>query len=76
MIQMERDRLRNQLIMQIKDDETDKWLEIIDRSGLDLSDCMLCGCPVICIPDGLPMCGPCAAKEMNAMGMEMLENER
>jgi hypothetical protein len=36
--------------------------ELLDRSGFDLSQCMHCGCAVICIPDGLPCCKPCAEK--------------
>jgi len=36
--------------------------ELLDRSGFDLSQCMHCGCAVICIPDGLPCCEPCAEK--------------
>jgi ribosomal protein L37AE/L43A len=35
-----------------------------ERSGLDISPCMFCGEPVICLPDGMPMCAPCAKKEM------------
>lgn len=35
-------------------------LDAIDRSGLDVSLCMECGAPVVCIPDGMPMCEPCA----------------
>jgi hypothetical protein len=33
------------------------------RSDLDICPCMRCDLPVICIPDGLPMCPECAAKE-------------
>lgn len=33
----------------------------IERGGLDISCCMDCGAPVVCIPDGLPMCDGCAA---------------
>ena len=36
--------------------------EAIARSGYDLSVCMDCGSPVVCIPDGMPMCEPCAEK--------------
>jgi hypothetical protein len=36
----------------------------IDRSGLDISLCRICGKVVICIPDGLSnICEPCAARE-------------
>jgi hypothetical protein len=34
----------------------------IERSGYDLSVCMDCGAPVVCIPDGMPSCEPCAVK--------------
>ena len=36
--------------------------ELLDRSGFDLSQCTHCGCAVICIPDGLALCKPCAEK--------------
>lgn len=31
----------------------------IDRSGFDVSPCTVCGYPVVCLPDGLPMCETC-----------------
>lgn len=34
--------------------------EAIDRGGWDMSPCMGCSLPVVCIPDGLPMCESCA----------------
>lgn len=34
----------------------------IDLSGLDVSPCMDCGTPIVCIPDGMPMCEKCAGK--------------
>jgi hypothetical protein len=34
--------------------------EAIDAGGFDLSLCSACGRPVVCIPDGLPMCRECA----------------
>lgn len=37
-------------------------LGALDRSGYDVSVCMDCGAPVVCIPDGMPMCEPCAEK--------------
>jgi hypothetical protein len=37
----------------------------ITRGGLDISCCMNCGAPVVCIPDGLPMCEACAVKAKN-----------
>lgn len=33
-----------------------------DRSGLDVSACRDCGEAVICVPDGLALCEPCATK--------------
>jgi hypothetical protein len=36
--------------------------DLLDRSGLDVSPCRLCGKPVICLPDGLACCKPCAEK--------------
>ena len=37
-------------------------LGAFDRSGYDISPCTVCGDPVVCIPDGMPMCEPCAEK--------------
>jgi len=37
-------------------------LGAIERSGYDICVCMDCGAPVVCIPDGMPMCEPCAVK--------------
>jgi hypothetical protein len=34
----------------------------IERSGFDICPCMDCGALVVCIPDGMPMCEPCAVK--------------
>jgi hypothetical protein len=36
--------------------------ELLARSGMDLCPCRLCGHPVICIPDGLPLCKDCAER--------------
>lgn len=36
----------------------------IDRGGWDISPCMTCGLPVVCLPDGLPSCEACARKEV------------
>ncbi len=44
-------------------DEIDRLRACIERSGLDVSPCMICGEPVVCVPDGVPMCEECAAKE-------------
>jgi hypothetical protein len=35
----------------------------IERSAFDVSPCGLCGQLVVCIPDGLPCCDPCAERE-------------
>lgn len=35
----------------------------IDAAGLDVSPCMKCGCLVVCLPDGMPMCKACAEKQ-------------
>lgn len=37
-------------------------VDAIEAGGYDLSLCQ-CGKPVVCIPDGLPMCQECAEKE-------------
>lgn len=34
-------------------------LAAIERSGLDLSHCELCRRPVVCLPDGMPVCEAC-----------------
>jgi hypothetical protein len=34
----------------------------IERSGFVLSPCGICGEVVVCIPDGLALCKPCAEK--------------
>lgn len=49
-----------------KEESTDsellaKWfIDLLDRSGLDVSPCRLCENTVICIPDGLAICKACA----------------
>lgn len=37
-------------------------IETLTRSGMDLSPCKSCGQPVVCVPDGLACCKPCAEK--------------
>jgi hypothetical protein len=37
-------------------------LGAFDRSGYDISPCTVCGAPVVCIPDGMTLCEPCADK--------------
>ena len=40
-----------------------KWfVDLLDRSGLDVAPCRLCESTVICIPDGLASCKACAEK--------------
>jgi len=34
----------------------------IERSGLDICPCKICGSSTVCIPDGLTVCKPCAQK--------------
>jgi hypothetical protein len=35
------------------------WSDGAKAGGLDLSPCMICGDPVVCLPDGMPMCESC-----------------
>jgi hypothetical protein len=37
--------------------------EAVQNAGFDVSPCTSCGCPVICIPDGLALCRDCAEKD-------------
>ena len=38
-----------------------KWfVDLLDRSGLDVAPCRLCENTVICVPDGLALCRACA----------------
>ncbi len=41
-------------------------LAIIKSSGYDVSPCMTCGEPIVCIPDGMPCCDACGKKELAA----------
>ena len=41
-------------------------IKAILRSGFDLSPCRICGLPVVCIPDGLPVCEKCGRAESDA----------
>ena len=34
--------------------------DLLKRSGLDVSPCRICGIAVVCVPDGLACCKPCA----------------
>lgn len=36
--------------------------DLLKRSGLDVSPCRICGIAVVCVPDGLACCKPCAEK--------------
>ena len=45
--------------------QLDRLRAAIERSGLDLTCCRICGEPVVSIPDGLPACEACAMKEAN-----------
>ena len=47
-----------ELILQL-----DRLRAAIERSGLDLTCCRICGEMVVSIPDGLPMCEVCAERE-------------
>lgn len=38
-------------------------IQAIDRGGMDISPCLECGLPVVCIPDGMPLCEACATKD-------------
>ena len=33
----------------------------IKDSGMDLAPCLVCGKPIICLPDGLALCRACVA---------------
>jgi hypothetical protein len=38
-------------------------LKAVDAIGLEVSPCVGCSRPILRIPDGLPLCDSCAAKE-------------
>ena len=43
----------------------DAYLELwaaIERSGYDVSPCLICQELVVCVPDGIAMCEACAEK--------------
>lgn len=42
---------------------TNTLLNAIEDGGYDLSVCMICNTPVVCIPDGLPICKKCVEAE-------------
>ena len=39
------------------------YMDALDRSAFDMSPCRVCGEPVVCLPDGLALCEPCATRE-------------
>lgn len=53
----------NDLLIGMQDDTEVILWGAIERSGMDLSPCSICNKLVVCIPDGLPICEPCAVKE-------------
>lgn len=56
-LRAEVERLRNQAsLFKI-------YMEALDRSSFDMSLCRVCGQPVVCLPDGLAVCEPCAKEE-------------
>jgi hypothetical protein len=42
--------------------EIDEHRSAIAAGGFDVSPCRSCGTPVVCLPDGLPLCKACAEK--------------
>lgn len=42
--------------------------DAVRRSGFDIAPCGDCGLPVVCVPDGLPICEQCASRETNQDG--------
>jgi len=47
----------------LPEDKTAALESALEHGGYDVSECKVCGVPVVCLPDGLPMCETCAAKE-------------
>jgi len=39
------------------------WADAVARSVFDTAPCRVCGLPVVCLPDGLPLCEPCAERD-------------
>jgi hypothetical protein len=50
------------LTKELVDSSQDRLDALLERSGLDVSQCCKCGIAVISIPDGLACCKPCAEK--------------
>ena len=42
--------------------EIEALLKALQAGGMDIAPCKSCGQPVVCIPDGLACCEPCAEK--------------
>jgi hypothetical protein len=42
--------------------EIEALLKALQAGGMDIAPCKSCGQPVVCIPDGLACCKPCAEK--------------
>lgn len=64
----DRDRARKRVDTQGKElrmlrDKVSMYQEAVNRGGFDLSVCGGCNEPVVCLPDGLPICADCAKKE-------------
>jgi hypothetical protein len=36
----------------------------IELGGLDLAPCWICGKTIACLPDGMPLCSECHAKDV------------
>lgn len=58
------------------EDKCAELLRAIDRAGFDVCPCRLCGDPIICIPDGLPMCPACAEAESTYTETSDLKTEQ
>lgn len=59
-IEQERDELREQLGKSRR--AIIVFDAAIERSELDVLLCSACGRPVVCLPDGMPICRPCGSK--------------
>ena len=61
----DQDKGLNSLLAEESKDLLDAYVDLraaIERSGYDVSPCMICQELVVCIPDGLPICRYCAEK--------------
>lgn len=44
-----------------------RWIDVVElvkRSGFDLSPCQGCALDIVCVPDGLPFCESCAKENV------------